>query len=74
VIGVLKADSPCVNKLIKECFPIREREDLDLVAIFRDGHTVLPHPEQMLRSGDRILVIASFEGWELNKQHFSELT
>jgi len=74
VIGILKADSPCVNKLIKNCFPIREREDLDLVAIFRDGHTVLPHPEQMLCSGDRILVIASFKGWELNKQHFSELT
>jgi CIC family chloride channel protein len=74
VIGILKADSPCVNKLIKNCFPIREREDLDLVAIFRDGHTVLPHPLQMLCSGDRVLVIASFKGWELNKQHFSELT
>jgi CIC family chloride channel protein len=74
VIGVLKPDSPCVNQLIRDCFPIREREDLDLVAIFRNGHTVLPHPHQVLRAGDRILVIASSVGWELNKQHFSEFS
>lgn len=74
VIGVLKQDSPCSGSLIRDCFPISEREDLDLIAIIRGEHTILPHPSQALQPGDRVLAITTPAGWNLNKGHFTPLS
>lgn len=74
VIGTLDQDSPCSGSLIRDCFPISERENLDLIAILRDDHTILPHPSKQLQPGDRVLAIISPESLDLNKSHFTPLS
>jgi CIC family chloride channel protein len=74
LIGVLKPDSPYANQPIQAAFETANHEDLEIVAIFRDGHTLLPHPEIILEPEDRLLVITSPQVWRQQKQHFNPLT
>ncbi|MCG6943792.1 MAG: TrkA C-terminal domain-containing protein, partial [Deltaproteobacteria bacterium] len=63
-LGVLKKKSPYVGKSVQENFPVADQEDLEIVAVFREGHTLLPHSDLVLKPEDRLLVIAKEEVWK----------
>jgi CIC family chloride channel protein len=71
VIGILKPNSTFVGKLVREIFPVGEKEELEVIAIFRQGHTLLPHAAVVLEAEDRLLAIATPVAWEKLKEHFS---
>jgi CIC family chloride channel protein len=73
LIGVLKAESAYVAQPIRANFSLDDQDDLELVAVFRDGHTFLPHPEVELQSGDRLLLITTPQAWNQRKAHFTSL-
>lgn len=58
-IGVLRSDSTYINMPIKsDCLNMGD-EDVQMVAILRDNKVFLPHPEMVLQSGDRLMMITS---------------
>jgi CIC family chloride channel protein len=71
VIGILKPNSSFVGKLVREIFPVGEKEELEVIAIFRQGHTLLPHAAVVLEAEDRLLAIATPVAWEKLEEHFS---
>jgi CIC family chloride channel protein len=62
-LGSLKKKNPYVGKTIEDSFPLAEQEDLDVVAVFRQGHTLLPHSGLLLKPEDRLLVLTTPEAW-----------
>jgi chloride channel protein, CIC family len=62
IIGILKPDSSYVGMSAQSPFVLDSQDDVEIVAIFREGHTYLPHANLELRAGDRLLVVASAEG------------
>jgi CIC family chloride channel protein len=71
VIGILKPKSAFVGKKVKEIFPAVESGDLRVVAVFRQGHTLLPHAAVVLQPEDRLMAIASQAAWDKLAEHFS---
>jgi CIC family chloride channel protein len=61
MIGALRADSPLAGKRIRDCFP-QKSADSEIAAVYRRGHTLLPHAGLVLRPKDRLLLIATEEG------------
>jgi CIC family chloride channel protein len=74
LIGVLKPESTYVARPIRANFALDDQDELELVAVFRDGHTFLPHPEVELQAGDRLLLITTPQAWNQRKAHFTPLT
>jgi CIC family chloride channel protein len=73
IIGVLRADSSYVGKPIQNYFSLNKRDEVEIVNIFRQGHTLLPHDNLVLNSGDRILAIVSPQGKENLSRHITPL-
>lgn len=71
VLGVLTSKSPYSGKSIKTCFPSNGQDEIEVVAVFRQGHTLLPHANLKLQAGDRVLCIASPAAWSQLVQHFA---
>lgn len=58
VTGILRADSPCIGKPIGGgCLGV-EGPGMEMVAVFREGETLLPHSGETYRAGDEVLVVA----------------
>jgi CIC family chloride channel protein len=74
IIGVLRADSLYVGKPIQMYFSLNKRDEVEIVSVFRRGHTLLPRADLVLRAGDRLLAIASPEGREQLAQHLTPLS
>jgi CIC family chloride channel protein len=74
LIGVLKPDSPYAGQRMGSKFFHVNHESMEIAAIFRDGHTLLPYPDVVLKPRDRLLIITSPQAWNHQKQHFDELT
>lgn len=74
IIGVLRADSLYVGKPIETYFSSNKRDDLELVAVFRQGHTLLLHADLVLQAGDRLLAIASSQGKKQLALHIAPLS
>jgi len=74
IIGILRSGSPYVDMSVQSPFLLDGQDDVQIVAIFRDGHTHLPHGDFKLRVGDRLLVVASPEGQKRLTQHLTPLT
>jgi Trk K+ transport system NAD-binding subunit len=71
---VLRADSLYVSKPIQMYFSLNKRDEVEIVSVFRQGYTLLPHADLVLRAGDRLLAIASPEGRERLAQHLTPLS
>jgi Trk K+ transport system NAD-binding subunit len=69
--NILKPKSPYVGKLGQQLFPVGEKDEIQVVAIFRQGHTLLPHAAVLLQAEDRLLAIATPAAWETLEEHFS---
>jgi CIC family chloride channel protein len=72
-IGILKRKSPYVGKLVMESFPLDGHQQLQVVALFRQGHMLLPHSRLTFHDGDRLLVVTTPEAWDRLSQHFTPL-
>jgi len=70
-LGILKKKSPYVGKSIQESFPLDEQEDVEVVAVFRQGHTLLPHSGLILEPEDRLLVLTTEEVWKRLESHLA---
>ena len=71
IVAVLKEKSPCVGKPM-DCWSVLEvQEDIEIVALFRKGETVLPRPELKLQARDRLLIIASPQARQRLAEHFN---
>jgi CIC family chloride channel protein len=70
-LGFLKPKSPYVGRSVQKSFPVDGQEDLEVVAIFREGNTLLPHSGIILQADDRLLVLASQEAWSRLEPHLS---
>jgi CIC family chloride channel protein len=73
-IGILKADSELVGLPISNCTPLADQHEIEVVADFRNGHTLLPNSEVKLEPGDRLLIIASPDKWRLIQDQFQPIT
>ena len=72
-LGILKPQSPYVGTSIQESFPLDDQEDLEIVAAFRQGHTLLPHSGLILKAEDRLLVLTTEEVWKRLESHLAPL-
>jgi CIC family chloride channel protein len=72
-IGILKRKSPYIGKLVMESFPLDGHQQLQVVALFRQGHMLLPHSRLMFHNGDRLLVVTTPEAWDRLTEHFTPL-
>jgi CIC family chloride channel protein len=74
VIGMLKQKSSYVGKRVQQVFPPRKRERLEVVAVFRQGHTLLPHAGLLFQPDDRMMAVTTPGNWERLAEHFSPYT
>ena len=56
---VLPAGSPLVGKPIQNSYLDMADDEFEIMAVFRQGEVLLPHPDTVLREGDRILVVTT---------------
>jgi Trk K+ transport system NAD-binding subunit len=56
---VLPAGSRLTGKPIQNSYLEMTEDEFEIMAVFRLGEVLLPHPETVLREGDRILVVTS---------------
>jgi chloride channel protein, CIC family len=59
VIGTLKPGSAYIGKLLQTDFAIENQGEVEIVAAFRRGRTLLPRSNTRLREGDQLLVITT---------------
>jgi CIC family chloride channel protein len=71
VIGMLKPGSPYVGMRVQDVFPADSRDDLEVVAVFRQGHTLLPHAGLLFAPDDRMMAVTTPDTWEKLAEHFS---
>jgi CIC family chloride channel protein len=57
----LRRGSKYLGKSVTVCFPVNGDNDVEVVAVLRNGATLLPHAQVKLEGDDRILLIASGE-------------
>jgi chloride channel protein, CIC family len=74
VIGMLRPKSPHVGMRVQEIFPADKRDDMEVVAIFRQGHTLLPHAGLVFEPEDRMMAVTTSGAWERLADHFSPYT
>jgi len=67
----LRRKSAWVGKTVQECFPQSSADDLELVAILRGQHLLLPHEHVVMDKADKLLVIASPQKWESLKEYLA---
>jgi CIC family chloride channel protein len=72
-IGAVKPESPIIGEPIKESI-LTKFEDMEMVAILRGKEVLLPHPEVVLQSDDRLMIITSSETWERLSVYLSSLS
>jgi chloride channel protein, CIC family len=74
VIGMLKPKSPYVGMRVQEAFPAEARDELEVVAVFRQGHTLLPNAGLVFEPEDRMMAVATPGAWKRQADHFSPYT
>lgn len=67
--GVLRPDSLYVGASISSLFSTKGRDTLEILAVVRRGHTLLPCADLTLQTGDQLLVITSPQGQAHLAQH-----
>ena len=59
-VGDLRAESPWVGAAVHSISEGAE-DDMEIIAVIRSKEMLLPHPDMILKAGDRIVVIVSQE-------------
>ena len=63
-IGIIGPKSPLIGKTVNDLIPEDKGNQQEIVAIFRDGHTIIPHPNVQLMLDDRILMMVGPLYWD----------
>ncbi len=63
-IGIIGPKSPLIGKTVNDLIPEDKGNQQEIVAIFRDGHTIIPHPNVRLMLDDRILMMVGPLYWD----------
>lgn len=71
--GVLQPKSDLAGKSIQNAYDVLADRELEIVALVRDNHVILPHPNSQLRPGDEVLAVTTPESRKLLMQHFSPI-
>jgi chloride channel protein, CIC family len=70
-LGVIPDNSPAIRKTIRALYQELAALDFEVVAIMRQEHVLLPHPDTVLTAGDRIILIVSREAQETLAKYIS---
>ncbi len=73
LIGSLRPESPWVGSPLQSCLPADAVDEVEIVAVFRQGQTLFANPDLKLRAGDRLLCIALADAWDGLQQHLSAI-
>ena len=63
ILWTVPSKSLHIDRPIQEALSVTDPDELEIVALFRLGHTLLPHGELELQAGDQVLAIASPQAW-----------
>lgn len=74
VMGMLRPKSHYVGMRVQEVFPAENREELEVVAVFRQEHTMLPHAGLIFQPDDRVMAVTTPAAWEGLADDFSPYT
>jgi chloride channel protein, CIC family len=74
MIGTLSPRSPCKGQPLEACSILDHGNEIETVAVFRQEHTLLPHPGLRLQVGDRLLIIATPQARAQVAQHFAPVS
>ena len=66
----IEQGSNFVGRQVGECCPVQRKDEIDLVAVFRDRQMVFPNGNMRFRIGDRLLLIASYDAWQDYRKNF----
>lgn len=66
-------ESTYIGQRVRKCSDEAGEKDVDIVVIVRDQDVLLPNPESVFKSGDRLLVIVSPVGKQWLDKHFDPL-
>jgi CIC family chloride channel protein len=56
-LGLLRPESRFVGKSMADFYRTLNRDDVEIVALIRREHLVLPHPNTLLEANDRLIII-----------------
>jgi CIC family chloride channel protein len=68
VLRELKRGSKYVGKSVVDSFPVNAENDVEVIAVLRQGKTLLPHGQVKLQTDDRVLVICSEKALHDNQE------
>jgi CIC family chloride channel protein len=72
-VGVLKPESSWVGKTFETGILSEVGEEMEIIAIFRNGHLIFPHPDTVLESGEQVLIVATNEAVKWLVEHISPI-
>ncbi len=58
-LGLLRPESRFAEKSIVDFYTELDRDDVEIVALIRREHLVLPHPNTLLQGNDRVILIST---------------
>ena len=73
-IGVLKKDSPWVGKPFTQSNLNNYENEIEVIAVLREGHVIFPTTDNILKEGEQILIVSSPQSWEWIKEYLIPLS
>ncbi len=74
VMGRIEKKSPYARQPVEKLMQDIPADEGEVVAIFRNGHTLIPHKEMRLEVGDLVLLILPRDVWARIAAYFTPLT
>jgi len=72
-LGLLRPESRFAEKSIVDFYTELDRDDVEIVALIRREHLVLPHPNTLLQGNDRVILISTAASREDLQQDIAPL-
>jgi CIC family chloride channel protein len=72
-LGLLRPESRFAGKSIADFYGNLDRDDVEIVALIRREHLLLPHPNTLLQGNDRMILISTAASRESVQQDISPL-
>ena len=73
-IGVLKKDSPWVGKPFTQSNLNNYENEIEVIAVLREGHVIFPTTDNILKEGEQILIVSSPQSLEWIKAYLIPLS
>lgn len=73
-IGVLKPESSWIGKSFETGFLSEVDDEIEIFAIFRNGHPIFPHPDTILESRGQVLTVATNKAMKWLEEHISPVS